>query len=149
MSSIQKQNRSTPSNEAQINTKNNISYATFILMQTHCITCYHDVCCSIKYYTLQEPCEFSTNQHNLSTTGSRLRKRGFTTKNTETGYTLRNYNANRCVHKHTKSKLWSQNRTRIKFWTSWTMKESHRECLRGHVQGSTTGLETGEWGLLS
>lgn len=32
-----KQNHLTPSNETQINTKNNVSYATFILIQTHTV----------------------------------------------------------------------------------------------------------------
>jgi hypothetical protein len=69
--SIQNENRLTPSNEAQINIKEPYKLSNFhINANAHCITCYHDVWCSIKYYTLQWPCEFSTNQHNLPTTCS-------------------------------------------------------------------------------
>jgi hypothetical protein len=65
-----KQNRLTPSNEAQIYIQECKLRHIHTTANTHCITCYHDVCCSIKYYTFQGPCEFSTNQLKLSTTGS-------------------------------------------------------------------------------
>lgn len=66
-----KQNCLTSSNEALLKIKEQYKLRhTHTNANAHCITCYHDVCCSIKYYTLQQLCEFSTNQHNLPTTSS-------------------------------------------------------------------------------
>jgi len=70
VSSIQNETKSLNAFEVQIYVQICKLRHIYTKANAHCITCYHDVCCSIKYYTFQETCEFSTNQLNLSTTSS-------------------------------------------------------------------------------